>query len=175
MSIRRPSPELIAARQWEIKRRYERKAKVGRRTRSMASIRLAELSRWLADAIGAGAELEPSQWSEGIAHIFVHHFVVLADGNRRAVDWLATYCPWISTRDREYLITEANHCPLKWSADKLAWKIRLLDAKRTELKITTIGAIDVGRDQRAARRKRLRAELMRKLRATRKANSVNTI
>lgn len=141
----------------------------------MAAIRISELLRWMGDANGAGAELEPSQWSEGIARIFVHHFVVLTDGNRRAADWLTTYCPWIEPRDREYMITEANHCPLKWSADKLAWKIRLTDAKRSELKITTIGAIDVSRNQRSARRKRLRAELMRNLRAARKANRVNTI
>lgn len=148
----RPSSTLIAARKWEIKRRYAHHAKVGKRTRSMAAIRLAELARWLSDANGAGAELEPCQWSEGIARIFVHHFVVLTDGNRRAADWLSTYCPWIEPRDREYMLTEANHCPLKWSADKLAWKIRLTDAKRSELKITTIGAIDVSKDQRAKRR-----------------------
>lgn len=172
--FKRPSPELIRARKWEIKRRYERKGKVGKRTKPMAAIRLAELARWLDDRAGAD-QLEPSQWSEGIARIFVHHFVTLADGNRRAADWLGTRCPWISTRDREYMITEANHCPLKWSADKLAWKIGLTDAKRSELKITTIGAIDVTREQRAARRKARQAELQRALRAHRKAASVNTI
>jgi hypothetical protein len=175
MNTRRPPLQLIKARQWEIKRRYSRKAHVGKRTRPMASIRIAELMRWLADAIGAGAELEPCQWSEGVARLFVHHFVVLADGNRRAAQWLETYCPWISTRDREYMITEANHCPLKWSADKLAWKIRLTDAKRTELKITTIGAIDCSKEQRAIRRKARQAELQRALRAKRKAERVNTI
>jgi|SRR6185312_7280135 len=171
----RPSPELIAAKQWEIKRRYSRNAKVGKRTRSMASIRISELTRWLDDAVGAGIELEPCQWSEGIAHIFVHHFVVLADGNRRASNWLELYCPWISVRDREYMITEANHCPLKWSADTLAWKIRLTDGKRAELAITTIGAIDCGRDQRAARRKKRKAERERARRAAKRASRVSTI
>lgn len=176
MVFRRPSPELIAAKQWEIKRRYEKRAKVGKRGRAMAAIRIAELLRWLADVIDAGHDLdEPSKWSEGVARIFVHHFVVLGDGNRKAADWLDTYCPWIERRDREHMITEANHCPLKWTADRLAWKIRLTDAKRTELKITTIGAIDCSRDERAARRKRQRAELMRRHRAARRQASVNTI
>jgi hypothetical protein len=175
MVNRRPSPELVAARRWEIKRRYAHHAKVGKRTRPMAAIRIAELKRWLGDVIGAGAELEPSQWSEGIARIFVHHFVVLADGNRRAAEWLETYCPWIETRDREYMITEANHCPLKWTADKLAWKISLKDEQRARLKITTIGAVDVSREQRAERRKALRAQLMRKLRERRRQATVNTI
>lgn len=173
--IRRPTPELVRARQWEIKRRYARHLKVGKRSRPMASIRIAELGRWLDDTNGAGAELEPSQASEGIARIFVHHFVVLADGNRRAAQWLAAICPWISTPDREYMISEANHCPLKWSADRLAWKLGLNDAKRSELKITTIGAIDCNAQQRAERRKAKRAELMRALRAKRKADRVNTI
>lgn len=172
MTIRRPTPELVAARHREISRRYARKSKVGKRTRSMAAIRIAELSRWLAQEIGAGTELEPSPWSEGIARIFVHHLVVLTDGNRRASEWLHDYCPWISTRSRESLISEANYCPLKYSADTLAWKIRLTDAKRTELKITTIGAIDVGKADRAARRKRLKAEREKRRRA---ASRVPTI
>jgi len=175
MVYRYQSPGLIAARQREIKRRYANHAKVGKRTKAMAAIRLAELTRWLEDSSGAGTELEPSDWSEGVARIFVHHFVVLSDGNRRAADWLSTYCPWIGTRDREYMITEANHCPLKWSADKLAWKIRLTDAKRTELKIRTIGAIDCNRDQRATRRKAQRAALMRELRKRRRQARVNSI
>ena len=141
----------------------------------MAAIRIAELGRWLAGAVGAGAELEPCKWSEDIARIFVHHFVVLADGNRRAAQWLDTYCPWINTPDREYMISEANHCPLKWSADKLAWKIRLTDTTRSDLNITTIGAIDCNAQQRAHRRKAKRAELMKALRARRKADRVNTI
>lgn len=175
MINRRPTPQLIAARKWEIKRRYARNAKVGKRTRPMAAIRISELTRWLNDAYGQGVELEACQASETIARLFVHHFVVIADGNRRAADWLKDYCPWISARDREYMITEANHCPLKWSSDKLAWKIRLTDVKRTELKITTIGAIDCNADQRKARRKAKQAELQRALRAKRKAETVNTI
>lgn len=174
MVNQRPPPELARARHWEIRRRYSRKLKVGKRSRPMASIRIAELGRWLADVAGAGAELEPCQWSEGIARIFVHHFVVLADGNRRAAQWLESYCPWISTPDREYMISEANHCPLKWSADKLGWKLRLTDAKRTELKITTIGTIDLTKDQRAARRKARNAEANRRRRATRKAANDNS-
>lgn len=175
MVNRRPTPELVAARKWEIKRRYENHAKVGKRSRPMAAIRIAELQRWLGDVVGAGAELEPSDWSADIARIFVHHFVVLADGNRRAAEWLSTYCPWIERRDREHMITEANHCPLKWSADKLAWKIRLTDAKRTELKITTIGAIDCGKDQRKARDRAKRAERERNRRAAQRAGRVPSI
>jgi hypothetical protein len=175
MVNRRPSPEQIVARKWEIKRRYDRQAKVGKRTRSMAAIRISEMQRLLGDVVGLGAELEPSDWSASIARIFVHHFVVLADGNRKAADWLATYCPWIERRDREHMITEANHCPLKWSADRLAWKLRLTDAKRRELRIATIGAIDCNREQRAERRKRENAERQKAMRAAKRLARVHHI
>lgn len=175
MANHRPSPQRVAALKIEIAKRYKHQSKVGKRTRSMAAIRLSELTRWLDDVVGAGAELEPSEWSAGLARIFVHHLVTLSDGNRKAADWMATYSPWIDRRDRESMITEANHCPLKWSADKLAWKIRLTDAKRTELRITTIGAIDCNRDQRIARNKVRRAQRERDRRAAKRASRVPTI
>ena len=172
MVFRRPTPELITARKWEIKRRYSSKAKVGKRTRSMAAIRLAELKRWFDDQIGQGVELEASQWSEGIARIFVHHLVVLTDGTRKASEWLGTYCPWINTQDREYMITEANHCPLKWTADVLGWKIRLTDEQRSRLKIKTIGALGINKEQRQERRKREHVERQKRLRAAKRAQHI---
>lgn len=157
MVNRRPAPELIRARKWEIKRRYERKPKVGKRSRGMAAIRLSELMRWLHDEYGDGVELEPCERSERIIRIMVHHFMALPDGARRLTAWYGLYCPWLALRDREYFISEATHCPLRWSADKLAWILRLTDAKRTELRITTIGAVDCSAQQRAERRRKLSA------------------
>jgi hypothetical protein len=175
MSNRRPTPELIRARQWEIKRRYEHHPKVGRRSRGMAAIRVAELTRWLHDEYGAGVELEPSDRSELIIRIFTHHFMALPHGPRRVSAWFESYCPWLALRDREYLISEATHCPLKWSADKLAWKLRLTDEQRTRLKITTVGAIDCNREQRKARDRARRAERERARRAAKRTNRVPTI
>lgn len=173
MVFRRPTPELVAARHWEIKRRYASKAKVGKRTRSMAAIRIAELTRWL-DATN-GVELEPSEQSIGIVRIFAHHMGTLPDMPRRVTAWVDRCAPWLTLASREVLIAEVAAKPLKWSADKLAWKIRLTDAKRTELKIKTIGAIDCNREQRAIRRKAQRADLMRKLREQRRQARVNSI
>lgn len=173
MNVRRPTPELIAARRWEIKQRYERHTKVGKRTKSMAAIRLAELTRWLEDT--HRIVLEPSDQSETIARIFVHHFIGLSQGKRRASEWLNRHCPTMSLRDRERMISDASHCPLKWSADKLGWKIGLTDEQRARLKIKTIGARGINKEQRAQRRKEQRAALMRALRARRKANRVNNI
>lgn len=173
--FKRPSPELIAARKWEIKRRYEHRAKVGKRSRGMAAIRIAELTRWMRDTYGDGVELEPSDRTEMVIRIFAHHFMCLPDGARRLTSWFGECCPWLALRDREYLIGEATRTPLKWTARKLGWKLRLNDDQRTRLKITTIAPYDLTPEQLATRRKQRRAELMRNLRATRKQASVNTI
>lgn len=173
MVNRRPTPELIRARQWEIKRRYERKAKVGRRSRGMAAIRVSELTRWLDDEYGAGIELDPSDRSVLIVRIFAHHFMAMPDGPRRLSSWYDRYCPWLSLRDREYLISEATHCPLKWSADKLAWKLKLTDERRSRLKIKTIGAIDCNKEQRELRRKAKRAERDAKRYAARRSPNIS--
>lgn len=174
MVNRRPTPEQIAAKRWEIKRRYSRKAQVGKRTRSMAAIRLAQLTRWLDDTFGAGVELEPSEQSIRIAKIFVHHMGSLPDTPRRVQAWIDRYTPWLTLASREVLIAEVMQCPLKWSADKLAWKIGLKDEQRTRLKITTIGAIDCTKEQRAERQRQRRARAERD-RRTAKRNTVPSI
>jgi len=172
----RPTPEQIAARKWEIRRRYSTKAKVGKRTRSMAAIRLAEITKWYNDVHGAGAELEPCERSIEIARIFAHHMGGLPDAPRRIMAWVLSYAPWLEHIERERLISQVVQCPIKWSADKLAWRIRLTMEQRTRLKITTIGAIDCNREQRAQLRKAKQAELQKALRAKRKAErTVNTI
>jgi hypothetical protein len=170
MQRMRPSPEQIAARKWEIARRYDQKPVVGKRSRSMAAIRLSELTRWLHDAHGAGVELELSEANYAVVRLFAHHLGGLPDAPRRITKWTDTYAPWIDPQNLERLIGEVMSCPLKFSADKLAWKIRLTDAKRTELKIKTIGAIDCNRQQREARRRKDAAERQRNRRAAKRQN-----
>ena len=174
MQRQRPSPEQVAARKYEIARRYAQKPKVGKRSRSMAAIRLSELTRWMHDRYGAGTELEMNADSYAIVRLFAHHLGGLPDAPRRITKWTDTYAPWIDPQGLERLIREVVTCPLKFSADKLAWKIRLTDAKRTELRIKTIGAIDCNRDQREARRRQRRAERDKARNAAkRKAHSPN--
>ncbi len=165
MVNRRPSPEQIAARKYEVAKRYRRKSKkLANRSRGMAAIRLSELTRWMDDVYGEGVELEAGEASYSIVRIMAHHLGALPDAPRRITRWSATYAPWISPRDLERLISEVLHCPIKWSADKLAWKLRLSDATRTRLKIRTIGAYDVTREQRIARRKAKQVEYDRQRR-----------
>lgn len=172
MLNRRPSPTQVAALKYEIAQRYKRKSrKSWNRSRGLAAIRLAEITRWLDDMFGHGVELEADDNSYALARIVAHHLGALPDAPRRITSWIAVYAPWISPRDRERLISEVLECPLKWSADKLAWKLRLDDATRTRLKIKTIGAIDLSKAQRKAKRKARRAERDR-LRRPRKRQPV---
>lgn len=165
MVNRRPSPEQVAALKYEIAQRYRRKvAKLGNRSRGLAAIRLSELTRWLDDTYGQGVELEANDANYATVRIFAHHLGALPDSPRRITRWTATYAPWISPRDLERLIREVLDCPIKWSADKLGWKLRLTDAIRTKLKIRTIGAIDLSKAQRLVRRKAKQAEYDRKRR-----------
>lgn len=175
MVNRRPTPDLVRARQWEIKRRYERHAKVGKRTRSMAAIRLAELTRWLHDTHGAGCELEPGRDALMIAEIFAHHIAALANAERRISQWLSFYAPSIPPLEQEHLIGNALGRPIHWSADKLGWKIKLTDEQRTRLKIRTIGAIGISKEQRKERDRIRRAEAERIRRAAKRANPVPCI
>jgi hypothetical protein len=171
----RPTPNTVRARQWEIKRRYSREAKVGKRTKSMAAIRLAELTRWYDDTHGAGVELEPGDNALRIAEIFAHHLAGLAKAEQRIAEWISFYAPSIPPRERQHLIANATGKPIHWSADKLAWKIGLRDEQRTRLKITTIGAVDCSREQRQARRNARKAERERKRRQAKRATTVSTI
>ena len=55
--------------------------------------------------------------------------------------------------------------PVKWKADTLGCRLQLTDAERTALKITTIGAFDVGKAERLERRKKKRRAANRARRA----------
>lgn len=172
MANQRPPLWLVEAKKLEIRRRYAHKGKVGKRTRSMAAIRLSELTRWLDYTSGAGA-LKPSEHSILIARIFAHHLGGLPDSARRIDAWLNHYAPWLDIPSRERLISQVNECQIKWSADKLAWKIGLTDQLRTNLKIRTIGAIDCTKEQRKERRKRQHAERQKRLRAAKRAQHID--
>src|SRR5882757_5872072 len=176
MANQRPNPKILKRKLADIKLRYdshtrEVKAKNSNRSRGMAAIRLAELTCWFNDVYGAGVELDPADYR--VVHIFVHHLGALKDAARRINDWVRTYAPWISPHDLERLILETELRPMRWTADKLGWKIRLTDAKRTELKIKTIGAIDCNKDQRKALRREAEAQRQRTRRL--KAKSVRNI
>jgi hypothetical protein len=67
--------------------------------------------------------------------------------------WASLWAPWIADDELSALIEKIAQAPLRWRADTLAWRLGLTDEVRTLLGITTIGAIDCSKAERAARRR----------------------
>ncbi len=61
--------------------------------------------------------------------------------------------PSLSLQRGQAIIEAATSRPRRYRAETLAKVLRLTDAERTALRITTIGAIDVTKAERAIRRK----------------------
>lgn len=87
------------------------------------------------------------------AEIMVHHLAGVPEDPRQSIPpWLEQWAPWLSIADAKALMAEAILRPRRWKADKLAWRLKLTDADRDQLGITTIGSIDISRAERTARR-----------------------
>lgn len=149
--------KVIRAKHWEIACRYSRKAwdpcekkRRGRPT-LMMKVRLRELerlfySRW-------GATLPDDDAGRDDLKVAAHHIAaVYRNPGEHIPAWVGQWAPWLSDAECAALVATVTANPLKWTADKLAWRMRLTDAERTALKITTIGAIDCGKAARAKRR-----------------------
>jgi hypothetical protein len=176
----RPSPAVIAARKREIAQRYARKERQARQPFTLAAVRVAELTR-LYESRWPARELPDDDDGETALRILVNHIGHLRDAPRRISRCIAYWAPWLGLASHERLITAAVEKPLRYRADKLAWKLKVTAAERDELGLRTIGAIDQTRQQRQAiakvrrreRAKERRAEQGAMKRADYEANSVN--
>jgi hypothetical protein len=155
----RPSPALIAARKREIAERYRDHAKRKNQNKplTLAAIRISELTRLFDHRYGP-VLLPDSDDGVIAARVMVHHIGRLKDAARRIDSWLGTCAPWLGLASRERLIRDTQERPLRWSADRLAWKLRVTAAERTKLNLRTIGAMDISKDQRIAATKQRRRE-----------------
>lgn len=147
----RPPPALVALRKREIAKRYRQsaKAKGGKRPRSQAAWRVAELTRLFDHRFGP-VLLPPNAAGELGAKVMAHHLGGLRDAPRRISDWFQTCTPWLGLASRERLIRDATEHPLRWRADRLAILLGVTAAERDLLDLRTIGACDQSREERAA-------------------------
>lgn len=145
---RRPDAATIKARRAEIRRRYAR----GKPKFSWIARRIRDLEDVYRDHYGA-AQLADDDNGRDLARIMAHH-LAQAGGDPRPyiAEWLQSWAPWLSIAAAREITTDAIMRPQRWKADRLAWRLKLTDADRTRLQITTIGAVDVSREERAARR-----------------------
>lgn len=153
----------IEAQLKEVERRYKRKR--GRSKPQMASLRVRDLNRLFSARYGH--TLPDDDAGRDDAQVMAHHLVSLS-GNpaERVTNWLELRCPWFTIGATKALVAEVLTHPVRWRADNLAWRMRLTAADRATLRITTIGAIDASKDDRAAtRRERARERRQRKRRA----------
>ena len=157
----------IEARRAEIARRY--KAKKRARPVSMAALRVAELRRLFESRYGDTLPDDDAGRDE--VFVMVNHLARRAGDQRmRIASWCEMRAPWMRGDELEEMIAKALTNPLRWRADALAGRLNLTLAERTRLRITTIGATDRTKTERAAdRRERKRLAEQARRRAKGKA------
>jgi hypothetical protein len=141
-------PARVAALQFEIARKYARRQ---HRLISLTSLRIADLRRLFLARYGRS--LRDDDAGRADARIMAHHLARRSNAERRIVSWLELQAPWMKPVEVKGLIAEVFSRPHKWRADTLGKHLNLTDAERRRLGITTIGAVDVNRAERLARRR----------------------
>lgn len=144
----------IQAKLEEIARRYKRK----RYPISMGALRVTELQRLRRARYPQGIPDTPN--GRVLVRVIVHHLAgLVGDQHRRVTGWLAEHASWMTLADQKALLVEIATKPRRWRADRLAWRLKLIEADRKKLRITTIGAIDVNKTNRLERRKAHKRDL----------------
>lgn len=139
----------IAAKRAEIARRYERPR---RQQVSLASLRISELHRLRHARYPDGIPDTPK--GRVMVRVLIHHLAGRpGDPRKRLPRWIEDLAPWMAVADARALLNEALTMPRTWRADRLAWRLGLTSADRAALRITTIGAVDESRQQRATKRR----------------------
>jgi hypothetical protein len=137
----------INRRWWRIERALERRRhrKKGSRP-SIATLRAAELSHLFFTRY-RGTILPDDDAGRSDVVIMINHLIMLADGRQRVLDWCRRCAPWFFDQ-AERLLDELIKRPRKYCADPLAYLLNLASEERDRLKIRTIGAVDLDREQR---------------------------
>ena len=85
--------------------------------------------------------------------VALHHLACLAHPQRKIELWARLWAPWLTLAELDQIAAPIILRPNRWKADALAWRLRLTKDDRRMLGITTIGAIDETKAQRAKRRR----------------------
>jgi hypothetical protein len=137
----------------EIARKYRRKPTRGRRRPAIVAFRIRDLETVFADRYRGGTMPDDDYIALDHLIVLLHHVARLGDP-RAMRACAARWCPWMSDVEYAAVVAEIDAEPPRWTADRLARRIMLDDATRTRLAITTIGATDVNKAQRANRRRK---------------------
>ncbi len=114
-----------------------------RRRANVLAIRLRELNLLLTCRYG-GEVLPDTPDTRRAIVIVANHLGNLSVNPRHSViGWLGLRAPWYSLGDAEALILQVSTKPRRYKAQALAWQLKLTEADRATLRITTIGSVDL--------------------------------
>jgi hypothetical protein len=155
----------------EIARRYRRKR--GTRGGPKTNVRICDLNCLFDDRYGA--VLTDDDAGAEDAWIMANHLAHLPQPERRIRDFLRQRASWYTASGTDWLIEKVMRRPLKWTADKLGQRLRLTDADRTRLGITTIGGFDFLKAKRAQRRRKKKndAKQLKRMKAGAKPHALS--
>jgi hypothetical protein len=150
-------------------RRQERARERRQRPISILALRLAELNRLLTARHGGEVLADDDAGRDDVVLVAHHLARCDVDPARRIASWIQLRAPWMPAGEVEQVISRVTANPLRWRADSLARRLNLTEAERRRLRITTVGAVDCDREQRAAARLARKRERDRKRAADRRA------
>ncbi len=134
-------------RQWRRRRKGRSRTGAPLHALRIRDLEIIIRNRW-------GATLPDDDSGRDDALIVLHHMVNYAvDPHGRMVAWLAARCPWMAAEEAAQTIDRVLASPRRFKADTLAAKLNLIAADRARWGITTIGAVDLPKEKRLARRR----------------------
>jgi len=138
----------------EVARRYKAK-QANQPPVSMAALRVAELRRLFRDRYGRTLPDDDAGRDDVV--VMAHHLARRHAEPRRIRNWIELNAPWMAADEAGEIVRRVVANPIRWRADKLAARLQLTEADRRRLRIRTIGAIDMTKQERQqARRLRQR-------------------
>ena len=142
-------PKLSNVKWFSEKQRTKR----GRRStpRQIVALRLNDLARLFRARYGI--TLPDDDAGRDDLELVAHHIAALPQAARRFQLWAELWAPWLTVGEMRQIAGKAFASPRPWTADQLAWRLRLTREDRMTLGITTIGAVDHAKAARTKRRK----------------------
>jgi len=128
-----------------------RKKKRNRPPFSIAALRCAELSRLFRHRHGE-FNLPDNNDGRHSVKIMLHHLAKRHADPTRIRTWIRAYAPWMPVDESNELIRYVLARPLRWRADRLARELNVTEAERRRLRIRSIGAVDMTKEQRKLQR-----------------------
>jgi hypothetical protein len=128
-----------------------RRKKGERQPFSIAGKRIKELTRLF--LVRFGPTLPNDDAGRKAAFVMLCHLAQRPDALHRMRAWLDLWCRWMSAADAQKLMARVIAKPCRFVADTLAKRFNVTDAERSRMGFTTIGAVDLSKEQRKERRK----------------------